>query len=779
MRIAHIAPLIERVPPKKYGGTERVVHMLTEELVTRGHDVTLFASGDSVTSAKLDPNVPRNVAYFREYVEPQLSVLRREETEVWISTIDTRFHRRTLEKMAKAVAYGMCAIIFLGLFLSAPFASAQTLPAADIQSLVKKLQEQIQALQVQVHELKSQLAATKEEVAVTKLEVADVKEELQLTKFLRRGERGDDVRKLQEFLAQFPNLYPSGLTTGFYGPATEAAVRKFQQKHGFEQVGFLGPKTLSKINELINEGAGESGVIPPGLVRAPGLERKDEIAYPIAPPPLHSAGIVPGGSASTTAPVATTTVPAIPVVVAATSSSATTTPAETISAQPAASSATPPVVSPLSFLSPTTGTTTATTTAVQDTMPPTISNVQVANITETSVTIIWTTNESASSKSSYALSSLTSATSTIKVSGASDVTSHSVSLTGLSSGKTHYYVVVSGDASGNTATSSEQTFITLSPPPPSCSFTSGVLTDYTHTSPPTRSAWSIALDSDRDGYVASVPNAKELIKITRNGQISTLATGTERFFGVAVNGNEYLASDDKGNLMKITLDGTVSVRLSQIPITSGFSSDLVMDGADVIMTDYAGRRLLRIKPDNTVAVIATGIMNPQQVVVDNDYYYVSAQDPSTSPSNFPVVFKISRTGDVLVFAKLYYTNVYGGIDASGGGNGILAKVGNYFYTSRVKITNDGAVTWCADSPGQLGSGRRMINDSGALIITSSGTGCTNNVCTSPIYKVTPLSDSVTSAGRGIESPGILSMASVLDAFGAVLKDIQKLLLRLR
>lgn len=55
MRIAQIAPLIESVPPKLYGGTERVVYYLTEELVRRGHDVTLFASGDSVTSAKLAP----------------------------------------------------------------------------------------------------------------------------------------------------------------------------------------------------------------------------------------------------------------------------------------------------------------------------------------------------------------------------------------------------------------------------------------------------------------------------------------------------------------------------------------------------------------------------------------------------------------------------------------------------------------------------------------------------------------------------------------------------
>jgi len=58
MRIAQVAPLIERVPPALYGGTERVVAFLTDELVRRGHDVTLFASGDSETSGTLVPMCP-------------------------------------------------------------------------------------------------------------------------------------------------------------------------------------------------------------------------------------------------------------------------------------------------------------------------------------------------------------------------------------------------------------------------------------------------------------------------------------------------------------------------------------------------------------------------------------------------------------------------------------------------------------------------------------------------------------------------------------------------
>jgi glycosyltransferase involved in cell wall biosynthesis len=74
MKIAQVAPLIESVPPRLYGGTERIVSYLTEELVRLGHDVTLFASGDSITSAelsaccsralRLDPTVSDTIPHF-------------------------------------------------------------------------------------------------------------------------------------------------------------------------------------------------------------------------------------------------------------------------------------------------------------------------------------------------------------------------------------------------------------------------------------------------------------------------------------------------------------------------------------------------------------------------------------------------------------------------------------------------------------------------------------------------------------------------------------------
>ena len=69
MRIAQVAPLYESVPPKYYGGTERVVSYLTEELVREGHEVTLFASGDSETAARLVAATPRSLRLDKSCVD--------------------------------------------------------------------------------------------------------------------------------------------------------------------------------------------------------------------------------------------------------------------------------------------------------------------------------------------------------------------------------------------------------------------------------------------------------------------------------------------------------------------------------------------------------------------------------------------------------------------------------------------------------------------------------------------------------------------------------------
>jgi glycosyltransferase involved in cell wall biosynthesis len=82
MRIAQVSPLYESVPPKLYGGTERIVSYLTEELVAQGHEVTLFATGDSVTNARLIP-VQKEALRFdkeiRDYLPPHYILLEKVE----------------------------------------------------------------------------------------------------------------------------------------------------------------------------------------------------------------------------------------------------------------------------------------------------------------------------------------------------------------------------------------------------------------------------------------------------------------------------------------------------------------------------------------------------------------------------------------------------------------------------------------------------------------------------------------------------------------------------
>jgi glycosyltransferase involved in cell wall biosynthesis len=69
MKIAQVSPIFERVPPKAYGGTERVISYLTEELVRQGHEVTLFASGDSITKARLVSTIEESRRFDPEQLE--------------------------------------------------------------------------------------------------------------------------------------------------------------------------------------------------------------------------------------------------------------------------------------------------------------------------------------------------------------------------------------------------------------------------------------------------------------------------------------------------------------------------------------------------------------------------------------------------------------------------------------------------------------------------------------------------------------------------------------
>lgn len=88
-------------------------------------------------------------------------------------------------------------------------------------------------------------------------------------KDLARGAKSDDVRRLQELLASDKNIYPEGLATGFFGPATLNAVKRFQAKYGLPQVGRVGPQTRAKLQEVF---AGAVPVAPVVAQPAPAAQ---------------------------------------------------------------------------------------------------------------------------------------------------------------------------------------------------------------------------------------------------------------------------------------------------------------------------------------------------------------------------------------------------------------------------------------------------------------------------------------------------------------------------
>ena len=118
--------------------------------------------------------------------------------------------------------------------------STENTTVANLQALVEQLKNQIKELQDQLAKLTS--------------EVATVKEEIKITKELYKGVSGNEVKEVQKFLKQFSEIYPEGLVTGYYGPLTEKAVKKFQTKEGLPATGKIDDTTRNKINEYLAGG---------------------------------------------------------------------------------------------------------------------------------------------------------------------------------------------------------------------------------------------------------------------------------------------------------------------------------------------------------------------------------------------------------------------------------------------------------------------------------------------------------------------------------------------
>jgi peptidoglycan hydrolase-like protein with peptidoglycan-binding domain len=310
------------------------------------------------------------------------------------------------------ISLAMAGTIVVPLVASATNTSTQQ----TSQQLLTTLKAQIASLQTQIADLNTQLESLKKAQGEVKETTQDVKGTLKLLNQLKPGMTSDEVKTLQEIMATDSDVYPEGIISGHYGKLTEKAVKKFQKKLCLDQVGNVGPKTLSKINELLTEGAGSSGKVPPGLLKAPGIQKK--LCTATTPNITPCPQVVVCGQNPTTGE---------------------------ITQFPSSCGVVP----------------NGLTSVACDFTAPIISNIQESNITASGAKITWTTNESAKSKIWYGSTTPVSITGNPTQSSSAYVSNHEMMLTSLTASSTYYYIVGSSDSSGNTATSTEDSFTTL------------------------------------------------------------------------------------------------------------------------------------------------------------------------------------------------------------------------------------------------------------------------------------------------------------------------------
>ena len=320
--------------------------------------------------------------------------------------------------------------VFIGLlmvttimFVPLPTEAEET--TLSLQELIQTMQNQIEALKAEVLSLQTQLQTQLQTLQGAKGDVKEatkeVKTTLKLSRQLWKSATGDDVALLQGVLATDSDVYPEGLITGYFGPLTERAVKKFQQKMGVEEVGRIGPKTLTKINELLEDGAGSSGEIPPGLLIAPGIAKKIEYIHVFPTSQEFPFGIQKKLDGWVEEEVAEEEEEEEEI-------------EEEIEEE-----------------------------VEEEETPPVISDVTATSTTATTTNITWSTDKDADSVVWYdVITPLTILTSTANV-NSSDLTSwHDLLLNDLTASTTYYYLITSTDEEDNKATSTEGSFTTLS-----------------------------------------------------------------------------------------------------------------------------------------------------------------------------------------------------------------------------------------------------------------------------------------------------------------------------
>ncbi|MBI2625975.1 MAG: SMP-30/gluconolactonase/LRE family protein [Candidatus Nealsonbacteria bacterium] len=180
-------------------------------------------------------------------------------------------------------------------------------PVSAEEDLVSTLKARIQALQEQIVKMQ-------EELNKAANELIEIEQSIAFTQNLYSGAQSGEVKNLQQFLSQYPDIYPEGQVTGYFGPLTQNAVKRFQEKYADDilkpsgltvATGYVGPATRAKLNELAQKAVPAVPAIP--AIPAVPTETPAVPAIPAAP----ATPATPAKPATTTVPTIATTTPPI------------------------------------------------------------------------------------------------------------------------------------------------------------------------------------------------------------------------------------------------------------------------------------------------------------------------------------------------------------------------------------------------------------------------------------------------------------------------------------
>ena len=323
--------------------------------------------------------------------------------------------------MKQKLLIPITSLFVAGLMFVPSVGTAQSTTTTSQINSISALLQQMQALQVQIDALRASQKTLQVQVAT---------EFNTFVTSLSLGSRGDAVTALQALLAANPDVYPEGLITGYFGKATEKALKRLQKENGLEQVGRVGPKTRALLNRLLGDnpiafeddddgdedddddgddndnerrGGRLCAKVPPGHLVASGWLRKHDGVRPIVP----ECQKLPEG---------------IKKKIDNDWKPGTTTP---------------------------------------DTVAPIIRDLSATSTASTTASVMWFTNENATSTLWYSTTTpLTQSSATI-LDNSAWKTSHSYNLTGLTASTTYYYVVKVPDKANNSATTPEHSFMTV------------------------------------------------------------------------------------------------------------------------------------------------------------------------------------------------------------------------------------------------------------------------------------------------------------------------------